>query len=304
MLSLPSLKYLACSIISSSKNFNFDNGYHKEHIGATAYAYLDDLWLFGYVAEKAVYPLLQEYMPDVVVHFAQSELNGAVNQGMVKRAGINTVHIPEFYWNTTDEKFVDWVGSRPIDFYKDTTVTAAMITCESKKYEPVKAFAVCYQLQQALVPGGKLISPHIEHIHEGIKSGEHSLTCPYDWSTIDPSYLEKYPPEVRALVEKTLANRGNIATCGANTEGGCTGGTCSDILFKESIQLLGKSPLGIPYYSFKYRKNVDGVDPTKTYLGAMAQDLLSLAPDAVCRHEKDGMLRVDYSKIDIDFAEI
>jgi len=52
---------------------------------------LDDLWIHGYVSEKAMFPMLEEQMPDVVVHFAQSELNGAVNKGMVKRAGINTV---------------------------------------------------------------------------------------------------------------------------------------------------------------------------------------------------------------------
>ena len=66
------------------------------------------------------------------------------------------MHIPEFYWNTTSEEFVDWVGSRPIDYYSGTTISAAMITCESKKYEPIKAFAVCYQLQKSLVAGKNL----------------------------------------------------------------------------------------------------------------------------------------------------
>ena len=73
------------------QNTNFDKGDHKHHILASAYAYLDDLWIHGYVSEKAMFPMLEEQMPDVVVHFAQSELNGAVNKGMVKRAGINTV---------------------------------------------------------------------------------------------------------------------------------------------------------------------------------------------------------------------
>jgi hypothetical protein len=36
-----------------------------------------------------MYPMLQT-LPDVVVHFAQSDLNGAHNLGMIKRAGINT----------------------------------------------------------------------------------------------------------------------------------------------------------------------------------------------------------------------
>ena len=249
-----------------------------------------------------MYPLLQS-LPDVVVHFAQSELNAAVNQGMVKRAGINTVHIPEFYWNTTDETFVDWVGSRPIDYYKETTVSAAMITCESKKYEPIKAFAVCYQLQQALVPGGKLISPYIDTIHEALKSGEHDLDCPYDWSSVDANYLEKYPEFVRELVEGKMKNRGTIPTCGADTGGGCTGGTCSDVRFKQDIRFLGRSAkMGIPYYSFRYNKGVAGMDSDVVYVGAMAQDLLKMAPSAVCRHATDGMLRVDYSKIDVDFG--
>jgi hypothetical protein len=54
----------------------------------------------------------------------------------------------------TDETFVDWVGSRPLDYYNnETTIGAAMITCESKKFEPVKAFAVCYQLQKGTGAG-------------------------------------------------------------------------------------------------------------------------------------------------------
>ena len=78
-------------------------------------------------------------MPDVVVHFAQSELNGAVNKGMVKRAGINTVHFPEFYWDVTSTG--GWKSGHDAayeDFYAATPHHPAMITCESKKYEPAK----------------------------------------------------------------------------------------------------------------------------------------------------------------------
>ena len=148
----------------------------------------------------------------------QSELAGGFNTGLVKRAGINTVHIPQLYWNTTDETFVDWEGSRPMEFYEGTTVTAAMITCESKKYEPVKAFAVCYQLQQSLVPGGKLFSPNIDIIQEAIKSGEHDLDCPYDWSSKDADYLSKYSDDVRARVLAKLPNIGNTRVCPAQSE--------------------------------------------------------------------------------------
>lgn len=287
------------------QNFNFDNGHHREHIGASAYAYLDDLWIFGYVAEKAMYPMLQT-LPDVVVHFAQSELNGAHDGGMIKRAGINTVHIPEFYWNTTSDEFVEWIGSRPLDFYAGTTITAAMITCESKKYEPVKAFAVCYQLQKSLVSGGKLISPYKDIIHEALKSGKHDLDCPYDWSEKKPDYLDAYPEHVKLKVMEKMKNRGVIATCGADTTGGCTGGTCSDIRLKKNIMHHGYSPSGIPIYKFQYRSNVfAGADFRHAkFFGVMAQDLIVHAPLAICQNPYDGYLRVDYSMIDVDFQRI
>lgn len=47
------------------------------HIGATAYAYLDSMWMHGYASERGMYEMLQT-LPDVVVHFGQSELAGMV----------------------------------------------------------------------------------------------------------------------------------------------------------------------------------------------------------------------------------
>ena len=45
------------------QNTNFDKGDHKHHILTSAYAYLDTLWIHGYVSEKAMYPMLEEQMP-------------------------------------------------------------------------------------------------------------------------------------------------------------------------------------------------------------------------------------------------
>lgn len=58
---------------------------------------------------------------------------------MVKRAGINTVHFPEFFWDVTDTG--GWKSGHDAayeDFYSATPHHPAMITCESKKYEPAK----------------------------------------------------------------------------------------------------------------------------------------------------------------------
>ena len=151
--------------------------------------------------------------------------------------------------------------------------------------------------------GGKLISEYKDIIHEALKTGKHDLDCPYNWTSSSADYLEGYPEYLRDRVMTKMSNRGTIATCGADTTGGCTGGTCSDIRLKYDIVPYGSSQSGIPMYKFKYRPGVFGVDHATTFIGAMAQDLLSLAPDVVCKHKDDGYLRVDYSKIDVDFVK-
>ena len=141
------------------------------------------------------------------------------------------------------------------DFYAATPHHPAMITCESKKYEPAKALAVCHYLQQTLVTGGKLISPNIATIHQAIKDGTHDLDCPYDWANKyvprttrplgacvpacltgacgerhRPGY-EGYPdssdmPEyLKAKIHAKKANIGKSVSCKVVT-GGCDGGTC------------------------------------------------------------------------------
>lgn len=215
------------------QNYNFEQNFHKTHIGTSAYAYLDDLWIHGYVAEMGMFPALEK-LPDVVVSFSNSELGATSGVlGMIKRAGINTVHIPEFYWNTTDGTFVSYVNhsdggqlSRPDDYYKETTVSAAMITCESKKYEPAKAFAVCAHLQKTLVKGGKLISPHKDTIHQALKDGTHDLHCPFDWSSKKPGFLDEYPAALKAKVEAKMSNIGKMPNCRLAGGAGCDGGTC------------------------------------------------------------------------------
>ena len=97
-------------------------------------------------------------------------------------------------------------------------------------------------------------------------------------------------------------------TCDAS---GVCAGTCtecdSDIRLKKDIHRLGESPSGIPVYSFKYREDMKDVlqneDTTSVYFGAMAQDLLELAPEAV-RVGPNGYYSVDYSKIDVDFIKL
>jgi len=158
------------------------------------------MWITGYVAELGVYEMLQG-MPDVVVHFGQSELTGEVlGTHMYKRAGINTVHFPEFYFNSSDVG--DWTPYRAQSFEDKHPATPhhpAMITCESKKYEPAKALAVCSYLQRTLVEGGKLISPNKDFIHTEIMEGRWDLDCPYDWSN-KPGY-EDYPDGVEGMPE-------------------------------------------------------------------------------------------------------
>ena len=88
--------------------------------------------------------------------------------------------------------------------------------------------------------------------------------------------------------------------------------TMSDRRVKTNIQLIGKSPLGIPIYKYKYAdqvgdlvEHVVDLDTTSTFVGVMAQDLLDLSiPDAVWKNPKDGYYRVNYSKVDVDFYRL
>jgi len=70
----------------------------------------------------------------------------------------------------------------------------------------------------------------------------------------------------------------------------CGGQLTSDLRLKEDIQLIGKSPSSINIYSFKYKGEPD------YYEGVMAQEV-----PWVSTVGEDGFLRVDYSKIDVDF---
>jgi len=67
----------------------------------------------------------------------------------------------------------------------------------------------------------------------------------------------------------------------------------SDIRMKEDIKLVGKSPMGINIYNFKY------LGDDKTYQGVMAHQV----PQASSVNA-DGYLMVDYNKLDVDFKEV
>jgi hypothetical protein len=67
----------------------------------------------------------------------------------------------------------------------------------------------------------------------------------------------------------------------------------SDIRLKDDINLVGKSPSGINIYTFKYK----GDD--KTYQGVMAHQV----PEASFVGD-DGYLKVNYTKLDVEFKEV
>ena len=67
----------------------------------------------------------------------------------------------------------------------------------------------------------------------------------------------------------------------------------SHIRMKEDIKLVGKSPMGINIYNFKY------LGDDKKYQGVMAHQV----PQASSVNA-DGYLMVDYSKLDVDFKEV
>ena len=80
----------------------------------------------------------------------------------------------------------------------------------------------------------------------------------------------------------------------AGVIGSFSGG--SDVKIKENIEYVGSSPQGHNIWEFNY------IGGTKRYRGAMAQEVAKINPMAV--NVEDGILAVDYSKIDVDMVEV
>jgi hypothetical protein len=76
--------------------------------------------------------------------------------------------------------------------------------------------------------------------------------------------------------------------------GGGGGRRRSDIRLKHDIVLLGRLDDGLGYYRFVY----DGGHTT--YVGVMAQEVLTVAPEAVTRGA-DGYMRVSYDRLGLPF---
>lgn len=85
---------------------------------------------------------------------------------------------------------------------------------------------------------------------------------------------------------------GGGARAGAGGRG--SGGRRSDIRLKNNVELLGVVASGVGFYRFEY-----GGSRT-TYVGLIAQEVESVAPQAVHRG-RDGYLRVDYRQLGIPF---
>ena len=77
---------------------------------------------------------------------------------------------------------------------------------------------------------------------------------------------------------------------------GVGGIVASDIREKENIEYVGSSPQGHNIWEFNYTGH------STRYRGAMAQEVAKLDPNAV--KVVDGVLHVDYSKIDVDMVEV
>ncbi len=76
--------------------------------------------------------------------------------------------------------------------------------------------------------------------------------------------------------------------------GGRGGGRRSDAALKHDITLLGRLDNGLGFYRFTYNGE------TRAYVGVMAQEVQTIAPDAVVRG-RDGYLEVFYEKLGLKF---
>jgi hypothetical protein len=83
---------------------------------------------------------------------------------------------------------------------------------------------------------------------------------------------------------------------GGGGRGGGRGGGArrSDMRLKHDIVLLGRLNDGLGYYRFVYNGG------HTTYVGVVAQEVLTVAPEAVTR-DADGYMRVSYDRLGLPF---
>jgi len=72
----------------------------------------------------------------------------------------------------------------------------------------------------------------------------------------------------------------------------------SDIQYKENINIIGVSKLGLNIYEFNY-KNEEGL-----YQGVIAQELIGTQFEDSLSKNNEGLYEVDYNKIDVEFKKI
>eukprot|EP01043_Picozoa_sp_COSAG02_P013651 COSAG02_NODE_550_length_20437_cov_4.270676_1_plen_888_part_00 len=85
---------------------------------------------------------------------------------------------------------------------------------------------------------------------------------------------------------------------------------CSDVRLKKDVATLGRSPSGVPLFSWRYKSTLSlsmpsGFEPWQRFVGTTAQALLSIGRgDAVLLNACGGYHAVDYSRIDVDFGPV
>lgn len=103
----------------------------------------------------------------------------------------------------------------------------------------------------------------------------------------------------QARKERSAAQRAALIGGLGQLGGAAIGAFASDLRLKENIEKVGYSESGIPIYEFDYINKSYGEG---RYRGTIAQDLLNINPDAVI--EDNGVYKVDYSVIDVDFVRV
>ena len=100
-------------------------------------------------------------------------------------------------------------------------------------------------------------------------------------------------PRLEVLGSLRTATRGS-GGMGADAALGMT--MMSDRRTKEEILEIGRHPLGVGIYRFRYKAPYAELYGAGRRVGVMADEVAEKYPDAVCRHT-DGYLRVDYGRL-------
>jgi hypothetical protein len=127
-------------------------------------------------------------------------------------------------------------------------------------------------------------------------------TNPYAQDVYNSNFNARNAQNIANQNTETALGAGALSSSAAVLAAILPGLIASDKRLKTNIRKVGKTPGGVLLSSFSYKG--DETRPRRKFIGAVAQDVEKVAPQAVVRDPVTGYRKLNYGAIDAPFMEL